>query len=164
MNKIPVTIIRHPKERVSKCSLQPLQGRADVEFLKASSDFKFDCTNFIILTINAPELSPDDCNHPLLILDSTWRLLPHLEACLYGKPIKRSLPKDLKTAYPRVSKVGEDPINGLASIEALYVAKCILGENDISLLNDYRWKDEFLKINESVIQSLIYSVVIHRKR
>ena len=32
-----------------------------------------------------------------------------------------------KTAYPRVSKLGTDPDNGLASIEALYLAYHILG-------------------------------------
>lgn len=150
MNKIPVTIIRHPKERINKCSLEPLNDRPEILFYKANSNFKFDCTNFILLTIDAPELSASDINHPLLILDSTWRLLPSLEACLYGEPIKRSLPQNLKTAYPRISKITQDPLNGLASIEALYIAKYILGENDLSLLKDYYWKDEFLAINQLI--------------
>lgn len=148
MNKIPVTIIRHAKERASKCSLEPLKGRPEIVFLNASSSLKFDCTNFILLTVDAAELSSTDVSLPLLLLDSTWRLLPQLEACLDGQPLKRSLPTHFKTAYPRISKINSDPSNGLASIEALFLAKYILGERDLSLLNDYYWKKEFLAINQ----------------
>ena len=38
----------------------------------------------------------------------------------------------------------EDPVEGLASVEALYVAKRLLGDDDPSLLDGYHWKDEFL--------------------
>lgn len=145
--QIPVTIIRHHKERLSKCSLESLNGRPEIHFIKTSSNLKFDCTNFILLTINAPVLSPADANHPLLLLDSTWKLLPNLETCLVGTPIRRSLPKSFKTAYPRTSKLTKDPLNGLASIEALYIAKYILGQNDYSLLDAYYWKEAFLTIN-----------------
>lgn len=146
MNKIPVTVIRHPKERLSKCSLEPLKGRPEITFIKASKNLKFDCSGYILLTIDAPELSPSDLHHPILLLDSTWRLLPELEACLVGEPIKRSLPSWVRTAYPRVSKIFSDPLEGLASIEALYLTKFILGDDDESLLDAYYWKSEFLKI------------------
>ena len=49
--------------------------------------------------------------------------LPRLLACLHGEPIRRSIPGNLQTAYPRVSRLFEDPEGGLASIEALYVAR-----------------------------------------
>lgn len=152
MKKIPVTIIRHPKERLSKCTLEPLKGRPEITFLKASKDLKFDCTGYILLAIDAPELSLSNANRPLLLLDSTWRLLPDLEACLIGKPIRRSLPPTVRTAYPRISKITQDPFQGLASVEALYLAKHILGEDDPSLLDMYHWKELFLiknKIAES---------------
>lgn len=146
MNKIPVTIIRHSKERLSKCSLEPLKGRPEITFIKASKNLRFDCTGYILLAIDAPELSVMDAHRPILLLDSTWRLLPELESCLVGVPIKRSLPGWVRTAYPRVSKIFSDPLQGLASVEALYLSKCILGENDISLLDEYHWKNEFLNI------------------
>lgn len=149
--KIPVTVIRHPKERLSKCSLEPLKGRSEISFIKASKNLKFDCTGYILLAIDAPELSPSDLAHPILLLDSTWRLLPDLEACLIGEPIRRSLPSWVRTAYPRVSKIFSDPLQGLASVEALYLTKFILGEKDISLLDAYYWKNEFLSIiNEAI--------------
>jgi len=60
MDRIPVTIIRHPKERLSKCSLEPLKGRAEIEFIKAKSSLSFDATGFILLSVNASEISEAD--------------------------------------------------------------------------------------------------------
>ena len=135
---IPITVIRHPKERRSKCSLRPLEARAEMSFHRARSGWCFDVSVFTVLALGAPELSPADAGRPLLLLDSTWRLLPQLEACLRGEAIRRTLPA-VPTAYPRVSKLTEDPSRGLASVEALYLAKLMLGERDDSLLDDYYW-------------------------
>jgi pre-rRNA-processing protein TSR3 len=52
-----------------------------------------------------------------------------------------------ETAYPRVSKRGTDPLNGLASVEALFVAYHILGRSTYGLLDHYHWADEFLRRN-----------------
>ena len=52
-----------------------------------------------------------------------------------------------RTAYPRVSKLGTDPDNGLASVEALYLAYHILGRPTEGLLDHYRWGEEFLRLN-----------------
>lgn len=145
MKKIDVTVIRHARERLSKCSLEALRGRSEIRFIRASGGLSFDCTGYLLLAVGAPELTVEDRGHPILLLDSTWRLLPELERCLVGAPIRRSLPGGVKTAYPRVSKVFSDPLQGLASVEALYLAKRILGEDDPSLLDGYYWKDAFLE-------------------
>ena len=52
-----------------------------------------------------------------------------------------------RTAYPRVSKQGTDPDNGLASVEALFIAYLILGRPTVGLLDHYRWAEEFLRLN-----------------
>ncbi len=137
-----ISIIRHPKERRSKCSLTPLEGRADISFYKAREGWNFDMTGFTVLALGAPELSAADAGRPLLLLDSTWRLLPQLEACLEGEGVRRTLPS-VATAYPRVSKIAEDPHGGLASVEALYLAKLLIGERDDSLLEAYYWREAF---------------------
>lgn len=144
MRMITTTIIRHPRERRSKCSLTPLEGRADLVFQRARSNWKFQAEGFIVLGLDAPQLSTADAVRPLLLLDSTWRLLPDLEACLMGEPDRRSLPS-VQTAYPRASKLVPDPLGGLASVEALYLAWLLIGKRDESLLEDYYWRDEFLK-------------------
>lgn len=115
-------------------------------FLRGNPGTIFDATGFILLAVDAPPLSISDQGSPLLLLDSTWRWLPQLDACVTGDPIKRSIPGGLRTAYPRVSKVFDDPAGGLASIEALYVARKLLGDDDPLLLHGYHWKDEFLQI------------------
>lgn len=139
----PISIIRHPKEKRSKCSLTPLEGRPEIDFYKACEGWHFDATGFTLLTLGEPELSVEDLGRPLLLLDSTWRLLPQLEACLVGECVRRTLPI-VPSAYPRVSKIAEDPFAGLASVEALYLAKLLLGERDDSLLEKYYWREIFL--------------------
>lgn len=146
MTAVATTVIRHPKERISKCSLRFLHDRPEMTFLRGKPDTIFDATGFIQLAVDAPALSIADAGKPLLLLDSTWRWLPQIEACVTGEPIKRSIPGNLRTAYPRVSKVFDDPTGGLASIEALYVARKLLGDDDPNLLHGYHWKDEFLQI------------------
>jgi pre-rRNA-processing protein TSR3 len=140
---IPISVIRHPKERRSKCSLTPLEGWADFTFYRARLGWTFDMTGFTVLALGAPEMSEADAGRPLLLLDSTWRLLPQLEACLVGEGVRRTLPA-VPTAYPRISKIAEDPMAGLASVEALYLAKLLVGERDDHLLDDYHWKTDFL--------------------
>jgi pre-rRNA-processing protein TSR3 len=137
-------VIRHSKERLTKCSLQPVIGRDDLCFYTARGDFCLNADGMILLGVGAPELTSADAGCPILLLDSTWRLLPELERRVIGSPIRRSLPVGIRTAYPRVSKTGKDPDCGLASIEALYCALKIIGFDDHSLLADYYWKDAFL--------------------
>jgi pre-rRNA-processing protein TSR3 len=141
---IPISVIRHPKERRSKCSLTPLEGRDDIEFFRARPNWSFDMTGFTVLALGAPELSIEDAGRPLLLLDSTWRLLPQIEACLHGEGVCRTLPA-VSTAYPRISKISDNPMGGLASVEALYLARLMLGERDDSLLDAYYWRAGFLE-------------------
>ena len=101
-------------------------------------------TGYTVLALGAPEMSEADAGRPILLLDSTWRLLPQVEACLVGKGVRRTLPA-VPTAYPRISKIAEDPMGGLASVEALYLAKLLIGERDDSLLASYYWRNEFLE-------------------
>ena len=139
---IKTVVIRHKKENFKKCSLTPLESRSEIQFLTAPG-LNFDATGYILLTVNAPVLCSED-QGTLLLLDATWRLLPQLEACVSGTPIYRSLPKNIMTAYPRRTLDGSDPSNGLASVEALYMARLLMGDHDESLLDAYYWKNDFL--------------------
>lgn len=145
MSAIATTVIRHRKERISKCSLRFLHDRPEMTFCKSRPGFRFDATGFTLLAVDAPPLSPADAERPLLLLDSSWRWLPQLEQCLDGAPVRRSIPGAVRTAYPRQSRVFADPDGGLASIEALYLARRLLGDDDIALLDGYHWKAAFLQ-------------------
>ena len=61
----------------------------------------------------------------------------------YREPIRRTLPK-VETAYPRVGKITQDPMGGLASVEALYLARLMLGRGDDAMLSNYYWRDDFI--------------------
>lgn len=137
-------IVRHYKEKKSKCTVQPLVGDDRFAFFRFEPERRFDATGLTLLAVDGDEFQPEDRERPLLILDSTWRYLPAMEASLSGDPIRRRLPRSIETAYPRVSKVSDDPMGGLASIEALYAALRILGHRDDSLLDAYHWRTDFL--------------------
>lgn len=139
-----VVIIRHARERISKCSLRHLHDRPGFTFHKAIKQFEYDASGYLELAVDAEPLTIADQGRPLLLLDSTWRLLDELRNCVTGETIRRSIPSQVKTAYPRSSRYYEDPDGGLASIEALYVALTVLGYEDETLLDGYHWKDEFL--------------------
>ena len=158
MDAITTVVIRHPRELLSKCSLTPVEGREDtvawLSFLKAHQDLRFEARGFTELAVDAQPLSQADRERPLLLLDSTWRLLPKVRSKVYGETVKRSIPDEWVTAYPRVSKDGSDPTGGLASIEALFVAQALLGNVMPSLLDGYYWQTRFLSLNQKALAAL----------
>ena len=95
-------------------------------------------------------LSPHDCTQGLLVLDGTWRWAEKMESDFAEVPI-RSLPT-WRTAYPRNSKLFEDPDQGLATIEAIFVAYRQLGYSTQGLLDQYYWKQEFLRLNATLLE------------
>lgn len=138
------TILRHPDENLAKCTLQPLVERPEFRFLSAQGNLTLDGTGMILLEVGAPILSVEDLGKPLLLLDANWKHIPKLRQRIVGQPIPRSLPP-LPTAYPRKNKIAQDPLQGLASIEALYLALKLLGHDDPALLQHYHWGKEFLQ-------------------
>jgi pre-rRNA-processing protein TSR3 len=143
----PITIIvRHPKENPRKCSVVPLKGRADVQLLTYPPKPLPVLDGYVRLAADGPELSIADRACGILLLDGSWRSAGKMIAQFEAVP-PRSL-HGWKTAYPRVSKLGTDPDNGLASIEALYVAYHILERPTAGLLDHYYWARQFLELNK----------------
>ena len=167
-----VVAFRHVREKRSKCSLKPIENFEGVTIRRAKPGMRYDGTGHILLAPDAPVLSSADAFmtadeeaylvkigmahliardgegralRPILLLDSVWRLLPAMRGKIVGKPVERSLPSGIVTAYPRVSKMTDDPDAGLATIEALYAALKILGCDRRELLDGYRWREEFLR-------------------
>ncbi len=100
---------------------------------------------YLRLAADGPPLSAADRDCGILLLDGSWRWADSMTAAFAHVP-PRSL-SGYRTAYPRVSKRGTDPDNGLASIEALFLAYHILGRPTDGLLDAYRWGAEFLALN-----------------
>jgi len=125
--------------------VEPLREREGFRFLTYPQDEDPIPENYVRLGIGGPMLSEADAESGLLVLDATWRLVEKMEKRYTDVPV-RSIP-EYQTAYPRVSKVYDDPSAGLATIEAVYAAYRHLGWNTDGLLDDYQWADEFLKLN-----------------
>lgn len=138
-------IVRHRRENLKKCSLRGLEGREDLCFLPYPGTALPDVSNYVLLKVGAPPLSKDDGARGLLLIDATWRLAPFIEKGLSLKIEARSLPGGIATAYPRRQTDCPDPMQGLASIEALFLAYLALGRPTEGLLDNYYWKDAFMK-------------------
>jgi len=141
----PTVIIVHPRERRSKCSVEPLRDRPEFLFTTFPHPVPIDISNYVRLGIGGRMLSAEDADRGLLLLDGTWRLAARMEP-FYSQVECRSLPV-IQTAYPRKSEVYADPSEGLATIEALYAALRILGRDTTGLLDQYHWKQRFLELN-----------------
>lgn len=141
----PTVIVRHSRENPRKCSVLPLRGRPDVVLLGYPVKVPPDLAGYVRLAAEGPELSAADAGCGLLLLDGSWRWAEAMTRDFAHVP-PRSL-HGVKTAYPRVSKLGTDPDNGLASVEALYAAYRLLGRPTEGLLDHYHWRLEFLRLN-----------------
>jgi pre-rRNA-processing protein TSR3 len=141
----PTVIVRHKKENPRKCSVYPLKDRAGVIFLSYPVRERLPLEGYVRLAADGPELSIADAGAGILLLDGSWRWADAMTRDFADVP-PRSL-HGWKTAYPRVSKLGTDPENGLASIEALYLAYHILGRPTEGLLDNYLWAEQFLALN-----------------
>jgi pre-rRNA-processing protein TSR3 len=151
----PVTIIvRHPKENPRKCSILPLRGREDLLFLSFPVKERPPFDKYVRLAAEGPGLSSADADKGLLLLDGSWRWAGAMTRDFVDVP-PRSL-HGYQTAYPRVSKRGTDPDNGLATVEALFVAYHVLGRPTTGLLDHYRWSKEFLQLNN--LQDIVEAV------
>ncbi len=143
---LPQTVILvHPRERRSKCSVEPLRTSPDYLFVRWPDPVPISLAGYVRLGIGGPILSEADRHCGLLLLDGTWRLAANMVPHYLHLPV-RSLPPIL-TAYPRRSRLFDDPAEGLSTIEALYAALRILGRNTTGLLDHYHWKAEFLQKN-----------------
>ena len=155
MQTFPTTVIlRHRRENLKKCSLRGLEEREDCDFYTYPKHQLPDLTGYILLSLDAPPLTKEDAEHGLFILDATWRhaATMHKQVAQKSGLIKRSLPSEWRTAYPRRQEDCPDPERGLASVEALYIAYTILGRDTAGLLDHYYWKESFLEINDSLLK------------
>jgi pre-rRNA-processing protein TSR3 len=142
----PVLILRDARESLKKCSLTPLRGMDGIEFVDYHPERVVAAHGRVLLHPDGEELEPDDGQAGLLLIDCSWRRVPSLRRTVEGELRLRRLPP-FQTAYPRRSRVFEDPARGLASVEALYAALFIMGAPRPELLDDYRWAQEFLELN-----------------
>ncbi|MFH0869286.1 MAG: hypothetical protein V1839_03600 [archaeon] len=148
-----VVVIKDYKENEKKCSVLPLRGRKDFEFISRDN---FDMSDFSGLTLLHPEGEPVkklSKDTDLLLVDSNWRKARKMYTRLEQKypNMKKVSISGFVSGYPW--KKGR-PENGLCSIEVLFAAFLLAGIYDESLFDSYRYKDKFFELNKEVIAKL----------
>lgn len=152
MHKLDM-IIRHEKESKKKCTIYPLKYREDLRFVSASTINDYDYSGYVLLHVDGEPLSVADKDNPLLLVDASWRWADKIFTNNKINSLPRRSISGFVTAYPRKSNFYEDPDNGLASVEALYISSLMRGKEDLSLLNHYYWKQDFLDKNVEIIRT-----------
>ncbi|MFO1094012.1 MAG: hypothetical protein U0992_11980 [Planctomycetaceae bacterium] len=146
----PTIIVVHPKEKRSKCSVEPLRGLDAFRFWMFPHRGPESLDGYVRVGLGGPPLSADQHAVGLLFLDGTWRLAERMEAEFAELPVYSLGP--WQTAYPRTSKLFADPAAGLATIEAIFAACVQTGRPTEGLLDRYRWREEFLAKNAHWVQ------------
>jgi len=166
--KLSTIILRHRKENRKKCSLRGLELRKELLFFSYPQDNlpEINVDSYLLLDLEGPVLSEKDSQKGLFLIDGTWRYARKMKEQIIKKlPFKtRSLPKNFITVYPRKQTKCLDPIRGLASVEALFLAHLITKKTICGLLDHYYWKQEFLKKNRLLSinsSSYNYDPIIH---
>lgn len=151
-NLPPTIIVVHPSEKRSKCSVEPLRGQPGFVFWSFPKRGNESLDGYVRLGIGGPQLTLEDNDKGLLLLDGSWRWAAEMEKGYREIPVRSLGP--WVTAYPRKSKLFVDPVEGLATIEALYAAHCQMGRTVEGLLNSYYWQEGFLEKNRELRERL----------
>jgi len=149
----PTFILRHRRENLKKCSLRGLEKRNDCKFFTYPTSALPDLSNYILLALDAPPLQRSDSDKGIFLVDATWRYAAKMLHFVDSKQQieRRSIPFGFLTAYPRRQDDCPNPEQGLASVEALYIAYRILGRDVEGLLDGYHWKEDFLEKNKALL-------------
>lgn len=146
------------RENKKQCTIHPLKDRADFRlryFDRGSAPLE-PFSAEVLLHVDGisldewPERGARQNVRSLAVVDCTWKHVePTLNRISGALPTLVKIPPAFVTSYPRKSKQeGLDPDGGLATIEALFIAAAFLGTWDVTLLDKYHFRKEFLEWNE----------------
>lgn len=153
----PTTIIVvHRAEKRTKCSVEPLRKTGEFVFWRYPKRGTESLGGYVRLGLGGPQLSIEERNRGLVLLDGSWRWAAKMEKAYTDVPVRSLGP--WVTAYPRQSQVFEDPAEGLATIEALYAALWQMDRPVERLLDSYHWGPLFLDRNRELMASYPRSV------
>lgn len=146
-------ILVDKSESVTKCTILPLEYRTDFEIVRfgrnrpiaaLTGDFLLHPEGQLLSDVRVQGAKVEKIS----LIDCNWRWLPGiLQHLAQPWPALVRIPEGFVTAYPRRNKEGRDPENGLATIEALFIAAAFLGRWDETLLKEYYFAGRFLEIN-----------------
>jgi pre-rRNA-processing protein TSR3 len=151
--KLKYIIISHDKKIEKKCTLYPLRGREDFSFRTRKDPGKFSFLAVLLFPGGEPlshELVDEfkgqvagKSKLEIVLIDSRWKKTKGVLDLL--PPIRKVSLEGYSTGAIRRNP---PPEGGLASVEALYLASQMFGKPDLSLLEQYHFKERFFKIND----------------
>lgn len=147
-------VILDSGETPNKCTIAPLADRPDFRLLPGKGSGPLGPLIAPVLLHHEGEClltikkSFDGGVNGIASIDCVWRRLDALLERIAGPlPILGRIPEGFKTVYPRRSAGGSDPVGGLATIEAIFIAGALLGNWDVSLLSEYYFGRKFVEAN-----------------
>ncbi len=159
-------IVQDYKENLRKCTAVALRKLDGFDFIRLSKprprEEAPELPRGLLLDIDGPVLTPADrpflaADGRVIVFDASWARVSSLErrvtTCDTNLP-RRSLPPSLRTAYPRRSKLFDDPGGGLATVEAIFTVTALLCIPRPEILEGYRWATDFLSLNRQTFQGL----------
>jgi pre-rRNA-processing protein TSR3 len=156
-------------ERPSKCTVAGLTHRQDFSFKVVRQDqLATPLRSDVLLNTDGPSIDQTEFFHSkrcqgIAVIDCNWKRVDQIMGLVPAPlPPKVCIPEGFITAYPRRNKEGSDPSQGLATIEAIFIAAALMGTIDYSLLKEYYFGAEFLKINKDCFEN--FQVAIDLKK
>lgn len=143
-------------ETANKCTILPLADRRDFEILRFEPNQRLKpLTGDLLLHPEGVPLDPATHSglRKISAVDCTWKKLTRFVKRIDGPlPALGRIPDGFVTAYPRRNKKDLDPDQGLATIEALFIASAFAGNWDESLFARYHFGHEFLARNRETFE------------
>ncbi len=147
-------VVIEKSETPNKCTIAPLSNRHDFKLIEIKGPGVFGPLKANVLLHHEGKCltsfaDSKNAIQGIAAIDCVWRRLDQHMTRLTGVlPELARIPEGFVTAYPRKSFHDLDPTDGLATIEAIFIASAMLGNWDVSLLSEYYFGSEFIKLNE----------------
>lgn len=145
-------IISRDKRIEKKCTLYPLRGRSDFSFRTRLNPGEFSKNSILLFPDGEPLTSElvneiknqvvESSHLEIVLIDSRWKKTKGVLDLL--PPIRKVSLNGYTTGAVRRDP---PPQGGLASVEALYLASQIFGKPDLTLFENYHFKERFFQIN-----------------
>lgn len=142
-------------ETPNKCTIAPLAYRSDFRLFHVKGNTQLGPLSAPLLLhpdgqcltkLHSPQ--EDSLMKGIAAIDCVWRRLDLLlKRIQHPVPTFARIPDGFETAYPRKSKKNTDPTQGLATIEAIFIASALLGKWDPTLFSEYYFGRKFVEIN-----------------
>lgn len=158
-------ILMDRNENPRKCTILPQKGRPDFHIRTFAGPRVIPAfAASLLLHIDGDGLDRlrEEKHDSVALIDCNWKKVAGaLQKVERPLPRLARIPEGFETAYPRRNAEGKDPANGLATIEALFIAAAFLGTWDETLLDKYHFKSAFLERNQALWEK--YGLGAHAK-